>query len=213
MKRILFLTTYASPYRVAFFDALGRIADVTVLYSDNIEKQTHRSRDWFVSGDGSAHIVQLSKCVATIRKKDLCTDVISWLKKPWDAIILCGYSSPTTMLAMAWLKAHGKRYWLEVDGGLIRPDSRLKHLYKKMLVGSADGWLSTGKATTDFLCHYGARRDRVKVYPFTSLSQADILPRVPTREEKLALRRELGLEGDRVVLSIGSLFTARGLTC
>ena len=210
MKRILFLTTYASPYRVAFFDALGRIADVTVLYSDNIEKQTHRSRDWFVSGDGSAHIVQLSKCVATIRKKDLCTDVISWLKKPWDAIILCGYSSPTTMLAMAWLKAHGKRYWLEVDGGLIRPDSRLKHLYKKMLVGSADGWLSTGKATTDFLCHYGARRDRVKVYPFTSLSQADILPRVPTREEKLALRRELGLEGDRVVLSIGQFIHRKG---
>ena len=31
MKRILFLTTYASPYRVRFFDELGKTAQVTVL--------------------------------------------------------------------------------------------------------------------------------------------------------------------------------------
>lgn len=210
MTRLLFLTTYASPYRVAFFDALGRLADVTVLYSDNTEKQTHRSRDWFVSGDGSAHIVQLSKCVATLGKKDLCTDVIDWLKQPWDAIVLCGYSSPTTMLAMAWLKAHHRPYWLEVDGGLIRRDSKLKYRYKKWLISSADGWLSTGEATTDFLCHYGAVRDRVKIYPFTSLSETDLLPCVPSREEKLALRRELGLEGENILLSIGQFIHRKG---
>ena len=34
MKRILFLTNYASPYRVRFFDELGKSAQVTVLYSD-----------------------------------------------------------------------------------------------------------------------------------------------------------------------------------
>ena len=33
MKRILFLTNYASPYRVRFFDELGKSAQVTVLYS------------------------------------------------------------------------------------------------------------------------------------------------------------------------------------
>ena len=37
MKKVLFLTTYASPYRVHFFDALGEMMEVTVLFSERIE--------------------------------------------------------------------------------------------------------------------------------------------------------------------------------
>ena len=34
MKRVLFLTNYASPYRVHFYDELAKSMDVTVLFTD-----------------------------------------------------------------------------------------------------------------------------------------------------------------------------------
>ena len=49
MKRVLFLTNYASPYRVHFYDELAKSMDVTVLFTDRVEDQKNRSADWFVS--------------------------------------------------------------------------------------------------------------------------------------------------------------------
>ena len=47
MKKVLFLTTYASPYRVEFFDELAKYCDVTVAFSERGEVQKRRDQDWF----------------------------------------------------------------------------------------------------------------------------------------------------------------------
>ena len=209
MRKVLFLTTYASPYRVEFFDTLGKHIDLTVLYSDRKEEQGHRSKDWFVEEKGHHRSVQLKK-VMSLKNRALCLDVISWLRKPWDHIVLCGYSSPTVIIAMAYLRMRGIPYWLEVDGGLIRKDSRKMLMVKKALIGAASGWLSTGKATTDYLVHYGAKPDRVEEYPFSSLHEKDILDKQLTAKEKQDLRRELGMTGEYVLLSIGQFIHRKG---
>ena len=210
MKSVLFLTNYPSPYRVTFFDTLGLDMDVTVLYADRIEKKTHRSADWYVSGRGNCHSIQLKKRVATFGSHDLCADVIGWLKKPWDAIVLCGYSSPTVIFAMLYLRLMRIPFWMEVDGGIIRQDTPLRYRIKHFLVSGASAYLSSGKATTEYLVHYGAKRERVWEYPFTSLCEADILAVPVSREEKQALRRELGLQEGKVILSIGQFIHRKG---
>ena len=210
MKKILFLTTYAAPYRVVFFDELAKNAEVTVLFSDRKENQTHRSQSWFVEGEGRFRGVQLEKRVYSRNGKHLCIDVLDWLKQPWDEIVLCGYSCPTVMLSMLYLRLRRIPFWMEVDGGLIRQDSGLKLAFKKLLVGSASGWISSGKATTEYLVHYGARRDRVREYPFSSLHEQDILSAVPTAREKVEIRRELGLEEGKMILSIGQFIHRKG---
>ena len=210
MKKVLFLTNYASPYRVQFFDELGLKTELTVLFSDRRENQKHRSNSWFEDGSGNFKWVQLEKQRINIQGRALCADVVDWLKKPWDEIVLCGYSSPTVMLAMLYLRRKKIPFWLEVDGGLIREDSRLQYRLKKMLVGAASGWLSTGKATTDYLVHYGARRESVREYPFSSLWEADILKEPVSRERKLEFRRELGMEEKKVILSIGQFIHRKG---
>lgn len=210
MKKVLFLTNYPSPYRVAFFDTLGQMVDTTVLYADRIEKKTHRSADWFITGQGMCHSVQLKKRVASVKGHDLCLDVISWLNKPWDEIVVCGYSSPTVMLAIAYLRMCRIPFWMEVDGGLIRKDSAMGYRIKKLLVTSASAYFSSGKATTDYLVHYGAKRDTVREYPFSSLFEKDILDRPATAEEKQALRKELGLKDGKMILSIGQFIHRKG---
>ena len=211
MKKVLFITNYASPYRVSFYDELGKYMDVTVLFSDRKETKTHRDADWFIGSQGRFHTVQLTKRAATVGSSDLCLDVISWLKKSWDHIVVCGYSSPTAMLAMEWLRLHRKKFWMEVDGGLIRPDSGLKYRFKRHLVTRASGWISSGEATTRYLCHYGADKEKTVVYPFTSLWEKEILPGVPTRQEKQALREKLGLGEEKIVLYVGRFTRAKGM--
>ncbi|MDO5400286.1 MAG: glycosyltransferase family 4 protein [Eubacteriales bacterium] len=210
MKRVLFLTNYASPYRVRFFDQLGKSTSLTVLCTERIEEKTHRDAGWFVSGQGHFDLVHLSRRLFTVRGKAMCLDVVDWLKKPFDTIVICGYSSPTAMLAMAHCRLHRIPYYLEVDGGLVRRENRIKYWYKRLLVGSADAWLSTGQRTTDFLVHYGARRERVFCYPFTSLEAADLLDKPVAAEEKAALRAELGMAEGRILLSIGQFIHRKG---
>ena len=210
MKRVLFLTNYPSPYRVRFYDLLGKSLDVTVLCTDPVADITHRDKAWFESGEGRFQLVQLDKA-REIRGEYLCTQVISWLKKPYDAIVICGYSSPTAMLAMGWLRLHRIPYYMEVDGGLIRQDSGAKFRFKRALVRHAKCWLSSGPHTTDYLVHYGADRKRVREYPFTSLYARDILPQAPAREQKLALRRELGMGEHKIVLYVGRFTREKGM--
>lgn len=211
MKRFLFLTVYPSPYRVDFFDELGKYADVTVLFSDRIEKNSTRDAQWFTKGKGNFRAVQLSKRVLSYAGNDFCVDVCQWLKKSYDAIVVCGYSSPTAMLAIAYLKLHRIPFCMEVDGGLIREDSGLKYKFKKLLVGSASEWLSSGPMTTDYLAHYGADKASVHMYPFTSLWHEDILSRVPTIDEKMQIRKSLQMREDKIVLYVGRFSQAKGM--
>lgn len=209
MKRVLFLTNYPSPYRVRFFDELGKKMDVTVLFADRIEDKKHRNSSWYVASAGSFRTVQLKKTFS-VRTNSLCMDVIGWLNRDFDHIVICGYSNPTAILAMAYLKCRGIPFWMEVDGGLIRNERKISYLAKRMLVSAPSGWLSTGKATTDYLVHYGAKRERVRVYPFSSLSEQDIPDKTLSPEEKVALRRELGLSEAPMILSIGQFIRRKG---
>lgn len=209
MKKILFVTNIASPYRVDFFDTLGKRADVTVVFYEQKEDQLSRSADWFVSGQGNFKAVQL-KPIAKIGEEYFCPDVVKWLNRSYDAIIICGYSSPTTMLAMAYLRMKRIPFYIEVDGGLIREESKAKYRFKKMLVSSATYWLSSGPYVTDYLVHYGAKRERVYCYPFTSLWEKDILQEVVPPEKKAALRRMLGISEEKMVISVGRFMEGKG---
>ena len=211
MKRVLFLTNYASPYRVNFFDALGEEMDVTVLFSERMEEKTHRSADWFVQSQGKFRTIQLTKRIAKIGGRDLCLDVIKWLNRSYDAIVVCGYSSPTAMLAMAWLRLKRIPFYIEIDGGLIKESSGIKYWYKKLLVSSASWWISSGRYPSKYLMHYGAKQEGIFEYPFSSLHDEDIARRIPSPEEKQKLREELGLKEKKIVLYVGRYDPKKGM--
>lgn len=209
MKRVLFLTNYPSPYRVRFFDELGKRVELTVLFADRIEDKKHRNSGWYVPSQGSFRSVQLKK-TCTIKSNSLCLEVTRWLKQDFDHIVVCGYSNPTAIFAMAWMRLHRKPFWMEVDGGLIREERSWKYRIKRFLVTLPTHWLSSGNHTTRFLTHYGAKAENVREYPFTSLECSDLLPAVPTREEKEALRKELGMEEECAFLAIGQFIHRKG---
>ena len=211
MKRVLYITNYPSPYRVNFFDELSRCCEVTVLLSEQVEKQTQWNPAWFTPGEGRFRMVQLGGFRMKIGAESLSSEIFAWLKKPFDVIIVGGYSSPTAILALGWLKWKKIPFYMEVDGGLIREDSRLKYLFKRLLISSAPRWLSSGDATDRYLIHYGARADGIDHYPFTSLYKRDILPEIPAEEEKKTLRKELGMTEEKILLCVSRIDPGKGL--
>ena len=210
MKRVLFLTNIPSPYRVKFYDELGKHLDVTVLFHDDNKNHTCRSAEWFGNGSGGFRQVHLTKRIYSRGEDSLCLDVIKWLKQPFDAIVICGYSSMTEMLAIAYLRMTGRSFYMEVDGGLVREESNVKYKLKKALVSAADKWISSGVNTTKYLVHYGAKADRVYQYPFSSLEASDILTEPTGEEEKQILRQELDMKEKNVVLAIGQFIHRKG---
>lgn len=209
MMRLLFLTNDPSPYRVDFFDEMGKYMDVTVLFSSDKEDSKHRNREWFEEGQGKFREIHLKK-TAKLGGENLCLEVVKWLKKDYDCIVVGGYAPATSMLAMVYMRLKRIPFYLEIDGGVIRQESRLKYGMKRFLVRLPNRCLSSGRVSTEALIHYGAQPKDILEYPFTSLPEKDLLENPPTEEEKKMLRQALGVEEARMILSVGQFIPRKG---
>ena len=96
--KILALTNVPSPYRVSFYNELGKLADVTVLF----ERRSAADRDERWTNEGFAYFKGIF-----LDGKEFGTDssitrkYCPYLKKKdFDILILSGYSSPTVMMAI-----------------------------------------------------------------------------------------------------------------
>ena len=198
--KVLFLTNIPSPYRVAFFNELGKSCTLTVAFQAHSFAHRHKSWQNFQTDFFQAFFFS-----PTMRYKThiLCCGVLKLLKQNWDAIIVGGYSSLTNMLAIEYMRLKKIPFYLEVDGGLIRPDNKPKFWLKKHFISAASEWFSSGKETTKYLTHYGTNSAKIYEYPFTSVLEKDILTALPTPEQKQTLRQKLGITEEKVLISVG----------
>lgn len=203
--KVLFLTNVPSPYRVDFFNELGRYCELTVAFEG--ENATDRDKKWRAAEVRNFKAVFL-KGIRTKSDQFLCLDIFKVIKDGFDRIVVGGYSTPTGMLAIEFMRLHRIPFWIEADGGMISQDSAIKDQVKKHFISAASGWFSSGKVTTDYFVHYGANANKVYTYPFTSLKAEDIAADTPTMEEKNYLRDKLKLR-NKVVLTVGR-FSYRG---
>lgn len=206
--KVLFLTNIPSPYRVDFFNELGKQSELTVLYE--LERASDRDERWKANKSNNfGEIFLRGKKVGT--DSAICFSVLKYLKdKSYDIIVIGGYSTPTGMLAIEFLKFIKRPFILNVDGGIIKNDSKLKYRIKKHFIKSASYWLSTGRNTTNYLLNYGAKEEKIFVYPFTSIKQSDILKSILSKEEKKEIKYKLGIKEEKVVISVGQFIHRKG---
>ncbi|MEE0929046.1 MAG: glycosyltransferase family 4 protein [Acutalibacteraceae bacterium] len=199
--KVLFLTNVPSPYRVDFFNELGKSCELTVLF----EKSTSDERDasWknynFQNFKG---IFLKGKAYKT--DGAFCLEVIKYLKRgAYDHIVCSNFSSPTGMLAIEFMRLKGIRYFLESDGGFPKDGKGIKEAVKRHFIKGAKGYFSTGATHDGYYLAYGAKKERILRYPFTSLKAEDVLLKTPSEDEKLTLRKELGMTEKNIVISVG----------
>lgn len=205
--KVLFLSNIPSPYRIAFFNELGKLCDLTVVFEGR--KATDRNSKWKYEEIVNFKCLFL-KGIRTKSDQFFCPEIIKILKETYNHIIIGGYSTPTGMLAIEYLKLKKRKFFIEADGGVIRNDNKLKYSIKRHFISSADAWFSSGRKTTEYLVHYGAVEERVFIYPFTSLKNVDILSAVPQIHEKNKLRNELGMKEKYIVVGVGRFIECKG---
>lgn len=190
-----------------FFNELGKTQDVKVIFEAETAPQINSN--WY-----SADIINFE--AVFLKKGDIEERKIDWKvlkqikRKTQDVIVLTSYAYFTEMLALIYLKLIKIPYYLEVDGGIIKIEKRLKKWYKTFLVSNAYGYISPSKQTDDFFAYYGAKKEKIRRYPFTSLKKADVLSDVLNCEEKQILRREIGIKEEKVILSVGQYIYRKG---
>jgi glycosyltransferase involved in cell wall biosynthesis len=214
MRKVLFITVYPSPYRVCFFTELGKYTDLTVYFTQTPEEIKHRDAGWFSDGYPGFRAVFPKKAGKTGRFT-VHRDVRDTINEGYDFIIVCGWSIPTFMYAISYLKKRRVPVIMEIDGGFVSNDGLLKKNLKKHFISSAAAWLSPGRGATEYLVHYGARPDRVFYYPFTSQAAADMPDFGPRPSEtrqamRETARKKLGIAGRRVVLAVGQFIRRKG---
>lgn len=205
--KILFLTNIPSPYRVSFFNTIGKNTELTVLYER--KKAEDREDSWFESEAKYFKEVYL-KGKNFGNDSALCLDVVNWINKEhYNIIVIGSYSTPTAMLAISYMKLKKIRFILNSDGGFIKSDNVIKYAIKKFFISSASYWLSTGEETTKYQIHYGAKKDKISIYPFSSVQREDIV-KLSTKEQKQDIKNELGIRYKKNVISVGQFIYRKG---
>lgn len=203
--KILYLNNIPSPYRVDFFNELGKYCQLTVLF----ERQGASDRDKRWRADDFHHFDAIF-----LKGKNIGADasfspeVIRYLRRSYDAVILGGYSSPTYMLAMEYMRFRKINFLMNADGGFIKSDSWYMRKIKKHYIGMASGWLSTGRETNEYLTHYGADLSHIYQYPFSSVLKNQICH--PSEEEKRCLKKQLGLIERKIAIAVGQFIPRKG---
>lgn len=206
--KVLFLTNIPTPYRVDFFNELGKHCELTVLYER--KHASDRDKSWVGDKDRCYRGIYLKGTNITADSA-LCLEVKKWLnKKLFDVFIVGGYSTPTGMLAIQIMKNRKIPFILNSDGGFIKEDRKIIYLIKRYFISSAKWWLSTGKMSNKYLEYYGADKDNIFIYPFSSIKEKDIIQNPLGIGEKNSIRQELGLEGKKIAVSVGQFIHRKG---
>lgn len=206
--KVLWLTNIPSPYRVDFFNELGKLCQLTVLF----ERSSASDRDDIWKQYQATHFrAVVLKGIKHGTAEAFCPSVIGYLsKKKYDKIVVTNYANPTGILAVAALKMRQIPYIIEGDGAFAGTGKGIKEKVKTWLLSGAELCLSTAQEHDKYYRTYGVSDDRIVRYPFTSLSDQDVLSQPVSPEEKTALRQKLGIKEDKMLLSVGQFIPRKG---
>ncbi len=208
MKKVLFTVNIPSPYRVDFFNELGKHCDLTVLF----EKQVATDRDlsWknyeFKNFKG-IFLKGISVGAATA----VCFSIKKHLKEnKYDVVVCANFTSPTGIIAVRYMKKHGIEFYLESDGGFVKSGKGFRERLKKSVIKDAKAYFSTGTEHDKYYIAYGAKREKLIRYPFSSLRDRDVLKNVLSSKQKDFYKQKLGIKEKIMVLTVGQFIPRKG---
>lgn len=203
--KILIISIYPAPYRVAVFNELGKMVELDVIFeriSDN-----NRLYEWFskefINFNGilmSDKNSEVNKKVGEIKGK--------LLNKYYDAVILYDYSTPTSLYFALLCILNKVPYFLNCDGAFINK-SYIKRIIKRFFIKKAVGYFASGKMAARYFEYFGAENNRIYFHTFTSLYKNDIYDEVCRMEDKHLIRNKLGIAGEKVALTASRFISSK----
>ncbi len=163
MKKILVVSSFPAPYRVAVFEGLAAYYQLDVFFE--FDKDQNRNADWFVKG---RDFYVLSSGEAADRFADCLHKMAAY-----DLVLAYDYLNPNARRAMRRAMRAGVPYCVNCDGAFIGRHW-LKDLLKRYYVSHAAACFSSGRFAREYFLYYGAKAERIYEHRFTSLTEADV---------------------------------------
>ncbi len=202
--KIFWLFNHPAPYKIDFFNELGKSCDLHVVFE---RKQEGGRNAEFYSHMAKNFRATFLKSITHGIYNNYAFGIIKQLKKEkYDLYVINGWSTLTEMKAIRYLRRHHIPYIFAINGGIIKPDepkwkANLKHKY----IPGAFSYLAPSKNSIDYLAYYGADPALAKLFPYSTIYEKEVLKAPLSLEEKKAIREELHLEGEKVYVSAGQL--------
>lgn len=206
--KVLFLTNIPSPYRVDFFQELGKTCELTVLFeaAASVERDEEWKKYRFEHFQG---IILKGKRLTG--DAVFCPGVTKYLKKDlYDITVITVMASLTALLAVHTLQKRNIPYFYEGDGGFVGKTAGLKARVKRCVIGNACKCFSTSDEFDRYCMTYGAKKENILRYPFTSVKKEELLTAPLTREERRKRKKEFGVTEECALVSVGQFIPRKG---
>jgi glycosyltransferase involved in cell wall biosynthesis len=200
--KILWVFNHPAPYKVAFFNELGKNTDLTVIFERKRESDRNPS---FYDVKPETFKAKILKPIKFGAHNNLTFGVRRALRKARDSIIVMnGYSSFSEMIGLNYLKARRIPYVFAINGGIVKErESHLRKRIKTHFIKGAVGYLAPDERSADYLVHYGAKRESITLYPYSTVHESEIKEKPLSDEERSALKKEFGLPDKEIYVSVG----------
>lgn len=206
--KILFISNIPTPYRNDFYNELGKIVELTVVYEAKTAKNQGIRFNW--NDEDIKNYTPYFLSDGDITEKKVDRTIFSFLSREYDYIFVTNYAYYTEMAAIIYLKAHRIPYIMEIDGGVIKKERKLKYILKRFLISGANMYFSPSRDTDQYLKYYGALPEKIRRHPFTSIRENQIQNQKLSQSTKQQIRKELGVSDDKMIVGVGQLIFRKG---
>ena len=208
--KVLLTSNIPSPYFVNYADELGKYVDLTVVFE--LSGASDRDDKWKQNVDGKRFKTHFLNAKRTSAESGLSFNIKRFLKdKSFERIIIANPTTPTGVIALSYCRKHKIPFIIQSEGGFQGTGKGIKEKIKKYIMGKADMYLTGMGGDNDYFLMYGATKEKLKPYYFTSSYAKDIDEKTLTAQEKQELKTKLGIKKNKMVLFVGQFIHRKGI--
>lgn len=208
-KKVLFITNVLSPYRANFFSEWGKFCDLTVIATQDSVKS--RDKKWKPTEFANYHFISLHAKPFRHDDTSLSFKLIEYILhhgKTFDFIVFGVYTDPTEILGILLCRMKGYPYLISDDGGFYTPNMLA---IKRWLLKKSIAYLTTSQLAKNTLEQIGASRDKIAIYPFSSIRSKQISSPESRTEEQNLCRNKFNLPKKKIILCVGQFIHRKGI--
>lgn len=209
--KVLIVFNHPAPYKVKLFNEISKIVDLDVIFER--EKASDRPIDFYAENNIQFNAMILKGCY--LGKENTFTGKVrKYIKEnhsKYDLIIMNGYSTIAEMKAINFMRKHKIKFGLYINGGIIKKDNFIKAKLKRKFISSASYYFSPCDEASNYLVHYGANKDSIYTYPYSTFFAKDVLDKPLTNEQKDKLKKENNLPLNKTFLSASQFIERKNI--
>lgn len=208
--KILIVFNHPAPYKVALFNGLSAYHDVHVIFERFSAKNRHKDFYNEAKYDFTLHKI---KGVSLGNENHFSLGVKRHLKKhKYDLIIMNGYSTLTEMIALRYLKQKNIPYAFYINGGIIKKESALLRKIKHYFISGAKLYFSPAPKANEYLEYYGAAKNLIHNYPYSTVYQKEVATYRPSRIDKVSFWQSHYVQGNNFTICVTSYIKRKNNT-